>query len=151
MKLGGKRDSRIPIPDKTVKSLHSDNCCAPSVTRKIIPKPLSRYLFSLGSMVQNGKFSAAAMLVLVRTLKKVDLPTLGRPTIPHLRFVPMRPISTCFSSSTFFFLGGILDCWLQLANYNKGNEAMLFGFLSTFSLFAFLLLAWEERLFSGSR
>ena len=37
----------------------------------------------LGSMVQNGKFSAA-MPALVSALNSVDLPTLGRPTIPHL-------------------------------------------------------------------
>jgi len=54
-----------------------------------------------------GKFSAAAMDVLVRTLKKVDLPTLGRPTMPIFKLVPSRPRRTTFSSSTFF-LGGIL-------------------------------------------
>ena len=59
-------------------------------------------------MVQKGKFSAAAMEVLVRTLKKVDLPTLGRPTMPHLRLVLRRPKMTIFSSATSFFLGGIL-------------------------------------------
>jgi hypothetical protein len=37
-----------------------------------------------GSMVQNGKFSAA-MPALVRALNRVDLPTLGRPTMPHLK------------------------------------------------------------------
>src|SRR5690606_42151458 len=37
----------------------------------------------LGSMVQNGKFSAS-IPALVRALKRVDLPTLGRPTIPQL-------------------------------------------------------------------
>ena len=37
------------------------------------------HLLSLGSMVQKGKFSAAAILVLVRTLKNVDFPTLGNP------------------------------------------------------------------------
>jgi hypothetical protein len=34
-------------------------------------------------MVQKGKFSAL-MPALVRALNNVDLPTLGRPTIPHL-------------------------------------------------------------------
>ena len=38
----------------------------------------------LGSIVQNGKFSAA-IPALVSALNKVDLPTLGRPTIPHLK------------------------------------------------------------------
>src|SRR5690606_14317189 len=41
---------------------------------------------TLGSIVQNGKL-AAAMPALVRALKRVDLPTLGRPTMPHL--IPM--------------------------------------------------------------
>src|SRR5579875_3621327 len=38
---------------------------------------------TLGSIVQNGKF-AAAMPAFVSALKSVDLPTLGRPTMPHL-------------------------------------------------------------------
>jgi hypothetical protein len=37
-----------------------------------------------GSMVQNGKFSAA-MPDLVRALNRVDLPTLGKPTMPQLK------------------------------------------------------------------
>jgi hypothetical protein len=37
---------------------------------------------TLGSMVQNGKFAACA-LALLKQLNKVDLPTLGNPTIPH--------------------------------------------------------------------
>ena len=37
-----------------------------------------------GSMVQNGKFSAA-IAALVKALKSVDLPTFGRPTIPQLK------------------------------------------------------------------
>lgn len=63
------------------------------------------YLFSLGSMVQKGKFSAAAEL-LVRTLKNVDFPTLGTPTIPTRRLVPTRPIRGFFSGSCAF-LGAI--------------------------------------------
>lgn len=56
--------------------------------------------------MQNGKFSAAAAL-LVKTLKKVDFPTFGSPTIPHFSDVPNLPIKGVgFSSS--FFLGGIL-------------------------------------------
>ena len=35
----------------------------------------------LGSIVQKGKFSAG-MPILVSTLKRVDFPTLGRPTMP---------------------------------------------------------------------
>ncbi len=37
---------------------------------------------TLGSMVQNGKFCASA-LALERELKRVLLPTLGRPTMPQ--------------------------------------------------------------------
>src|SRR3569623_1223514 len=39
----------------------------------------------LGSMVQNGKLAAWALAVRVRALNSVDLPTLGRPTIPILK------------------------------------------------------------------
>jgi hypothetical protein len=39
----------------------------------------------LGSMVQNGKFAAWAWPFLTMALKRVDLPTLGSPTIPVLR------------------------------------------------------------------
>ncbi len=38
---------------------------------------------TFGSIVQNGKF-AAAIPALVSALNRVDLPTLGRPTMPHL-------------------------------------------------------------------
>src|SRR5690606_25310065 len=38
---------------------------------------------TFGSIVQNGKL-AAAMPALVSALKRVDLPTFGRPTMPHL-------------------------------------------------------------------
>ncbi|EGM71178.1 hypothetical protein SOHN41_00912 [Shewanella sp. HN-41] len=44
-----------------------------------------------GSIVQNGKL-AASMPALVNALKSVDLPTLGRPTMPHL-----KPICLPFS------------------------------------------------------
>jgi hypothetical protein len=37
---------------------------------------------TLGSIVQKGKLAACA-LALLRQLNKVDLPTLGNPTIPH--------------------------------------------------------------------
>ena len=40
---------------------------------------------TLGSIVQNGKFSAWAFLDSVKALNNVDLPTLGNPTIPHLK------------------------------------------------------------------
>jgi hypothetical protein len=40
----------------------------------------------LGSIVQNGKFAACA-LALDKALNKVDLPTFGRPTIPHFKAI----------------------------------------------------------------
>ena len=49
---------------------------------------------ALGSMVQKGKFSAA-MPALVRALNRVDLPTLGKPMMPHLK--PMAPILSRYS------------------------------------------------------
>jgi len=42
---------------------------------------LSLFLTALGSIVQKGKFSAG-IPILVSTLNRVDLPTLGRPTMP---------------------------------------------------------------------
>ena len=39
----------------------------------------------LGSIVQKGKFSACAFFEAVKALNKVDLPTFGNPTIPHLK------------------------------------------------------------------
>src|SRR6056300_702253 len=39
---------------------------------------------ALGSIVQKGKF-CASIPAFVNALKSVDLPTLGRPTIPHLK------------------------------------------------------------------
>ena len=98
------------------------------------PQMCYQYITSLGSIVQKGKFSAAAWLLLVNTLKKVDwgklmvqhkkiiihivtgfiweyltfemgikyctrtLPTLGSPTMPTFRFVPIRPMRTVFST-----------------------------------------------------
>jgi hypothetical protein len=40
-----------------------------------------------GSIVQKGKLAACAFLDFVRALNSVDLPTLGRPTIPHLKLI----------------------------------------------------------------
>ena len=44
---------------------------------------------TLGSMVQKGKLEAA-IPALVSALNKVDFPTLGKPTMPHLNpmFIP---------------------------------------------------------------
>jgi hypothetical protein len=46
-----------------------------------------------GSMVQNGKF-AASIPACVNALNSVDLPTFGKPTMPHL-----KPISVPFYKS----------------------------------------------------
>ena len=42
---------------------------------------------TLGSIVQKGKFAACALLEFVRALNNVDLPTFGKPTIPHLKLI----------------------------------------------------------------
>ena len=42
---------------------------------------------TFGLIVQNGKFSAWAFFDIVNALNKVDLPTLGNPTIPHLKLI----------------------------------------------------------------
>ena len=55
-------------------------------------------------LVQKGRFSAGTFILHMR-LKKEDLPTLGRPTMPILTWLPGRP-SSGFSSSTTF-LGGM--------------------------------------------
>ena len=39
---------------------------------------------TLGSIVQKGKLAAWAWALATRALKRVDLPTLGSPTIPAL-------------------------------------------------------------------
>jgi hypothetical protein len=39
---------------------------------------------TLGSIVQNGKLAASALL-LAMALNKVDFPTFGNPTIPHCK------------------------------------------------------------------
>jgi hypothetical protein len=56
----------------------------------------------LGSMVQNGKFAACAR-ALDKQLNKVDLPTLGRPTIPHLRDIVRLELDR-ENSSRFFHI-----------------------------------------------
>ena len=40
-----------------------------------------------GSMVQKGKLAACALLEFVSALNSVDFPTLGKPTIPHLKLI----------------------------------------------------------------
>mmetsp|Transcript_3112 Transcript_3112/g.8671 ORF Transcript_3112/g.8671 Transcript_3112/m.8671 type:complete len:231 (-) Transcript_3112:153-845(-) len=45
---------------------------------------------TLGSMVQNGKLAACAAPFSTMALKSVDLPTLGKPTIPVCSFIETR-------------------------------------------------------------
>ena len=47
-----------------------------------------------GSIVQNGKFAACALLDLVKALNKVDFPTFGRPIIPVLKPILFIPLSS---------------------------------------------------------
>jgi len=51
----------------------------------------------LGSMVQNGKLADCA-LAFDRQLNRVDLPTLGRPTIPHCNDIVLYLVFIVFSS-----------------------------------------------------
>ena len=53
-----------------------DNLSSLSSTTSTIPM--------FGSIVQKGKFAASAFFEAVSALNKVDFPTLGSPTIPHL-------------------------------------------------------------------
>jgi len=46
----------------------------------------------LGSMVQNGKFALCA-LALDKQLNRVDLPTLGSPTMPHFKAIAIEVFS----------------------------------------------------------
>jgi hypothetical protein len=58
-------------------------------------------------MVQKGKFSAG-IDNFVTMLKKVDLPTLGNPTIPILRWEEKRPrMGRSAGAASFFALGGL--------------------------------------------
>lgn len=65
-------------------------------------------LATLGSIVQNGKFSAATESLL-SVLKRLLLPTLGNPTMPILRLFVDLPRITRFGASPSFFFGGILS------------------------------------------
>src|SRR5205823_600600 len=47
---------------------------------------------TFGSMVQNGKFAACAF-AFDKQLKSVDLPTFGKPTIPHCKPIFVLVIS----------------------------------------------------------
>jgi hypothetical protein len=63
----------------------------------------------VGSMVQNGKFSAGTDIFPSR-LKRVLLPTLGSPTIPMLTLFDGRPSNALgaeLSAAALDFFGGI--------------------------------------------
>src|SRR5690606_10243198 len=67
---------------------------------------------ALGSMVQNGKFSAP-IPALVSALNRVDLPTLGRPTMPQLN--PMECL--CWYGNC---VGGLYRCLPAGASRREG-------------------------------
>jgi hypothetical protein len=56
-------------------------------------------------MVQKGKLAAVAWALATRALKRVDLPTLGKPTIPALSMdriyepLPLEPITLVQTNS----------------------------------------------------
>ena len=56
-----------------------DLLSSPSTSRRLSGTPTTPML---GSIVQNGKFAACACDSSISALKSVDLPTLGRPTMP---------------------------------------------------------------------
>src|SRR5574344_1547024 len=54
---------------------------------------------TFGSIVQKGKFAACA-LAFDKQLKRVDLPTLGRPTIPHCNAIFIYQLIDCSCKGT---------------------------------------------------
>jgi hypothetical protein len=56
---------------------------------------------TLGSIVQNGKLAACA-LALLKQLNKVDLPTLGNPTIPHFNAMLFLVYALWFLTTKFY-------------------------------------------------
>ena len=61
----------VPVPDERLINL--SNLLS---TTSTIPM--------FGSIVQKGKLAASAFLEAVKALNRVDFPTFGSPTIPHL-------------------------------------------------------------------
>lgn len=89
---------------------------------------------SLGSMVQNGKFSAG-IDSLVRVLKRVDFPTFGNPTIPIFRWDENRPRIGLSAGTSFDFFGGIFSLSFFLSfcgggRNQKEKRACALGFCS---------------------
>lgn len=56
---------------------------------------------TFGSIVQNGKLAACAF-ALLKQLKRVDLPTFGKPTIPHFKAILKKLKVTMFRKSNSF-------------------------------------------------
>ena len=55
---------------------------------------------TLGSMVQKGKFAACAF-ALDRQLKRVDLPTFGKPTMPHCNAIYSFRLCCCQTNCAY--------------------------------------------------
>jgi hypothetical protein len=68
---------------------------------------------TLGSIVQNGKLAACAF-ALLRQLKRVDLPTLGNPTIPHFKAMRILKNGGKYSDSEPLLYFMILFAFLVL-------------------------------------
>ena len=85
--------------------------------------------------MQKGKFSAAAIDVFVRTLKNVDFPTFGKPTIPHFKLVLSRPIIAGRSSEEELvrLFGGIMKSLDKLMGklYEGIHYFLFFGTVTT--------------------
>ena len=79
----------VPVPDDRLDKLSSLLS-----TTSTIPM--------LGSIVQKGKFAASAFFEAVRALNKVDFPTLGSPTIPHLK--PIKILINLTREQVYFFI-----------------------------------------------
>jgi len=75
-----------------------------------------------GSIVQKGKFSAWALLEFVNALNKVDFPTLGNPTMPHL-----NPI---------YLLLTVLENKSNFLSINIGIESIIFFITFSNSVFS---------------
>ena len=82
---------------------------------------------TLGSIVQNGKFSACALLEFVRALNKVDLPTFGNPTIPHLKLIylllTVLENNSSFLSTSIEIDSIILFVTFSISSFSSGSKS----------------------------
>ena len=78
-----------------------------------------------GSIVQKGKFSACALFELVRALNKVDFPTFGNPTMPHLN--PIYLLFTVLENKSNFLSIkiGIDSIIFSITFFNPGFSSSL--------------------------